>query len=196
MLEEETKRMEEKLEQLKKIAELEKEKRSLVKKAKDGTVWRSATTQKAISGYSKMVVDNHRKAQPVLPPTSLVTDTGSNFNSAKPPPGAGSSAKKQTQQQQKAAANLDAAIKQQQQSENKEVEEFLGSINLSKYADVFIDNGVEDLETILELDEKHLEQMSVPLGHKLKIMKRIKDLRKDANPVEYSEGVSTKPHTQ
>lgn len=48
-----------------------------------------------------------------------------------------------------------------------------------KYKDTFLDNGVEDLETILEMDEKHLEQMNVPLGHKLKIMKRIKDIRKD-----------------
>jgi hypothetical protein len=28
---------------------------------------------------------------------------------------------------------------------------------IGKYKDVFIDNGVEDLETILELDDKHLE---------------------------------------
>jgi hypothetical protein len=42
-----------------------------------------------------------------------------------------------------------------------------------------IDNGVEDLEIILEMDEKHLEMMSIPLGHKLKIMKRIKDMRKE-----------------
>ena len=48
-----------------------------------------------------------------------------------------------------------------------------------KYKDTFIDNGVEDLEIILELDEKHLETMSIPLGHKLKIMKKIKDLRKE-----------------
>jgi hypothetical protein len=52
-------------------------------------------------------------------------------------------------------------------------------MKLEKYHDKFIDNGVEDLETILELDEKHLEQMGVPLGHKLKIMKRIKDQRKE-----------------
>jgi len=50
---------------------------------------------------------------------------------------------------------------------------------LQKYKDTLIDNGVEDLETILELDEKHLEMMSIPLGHKLKILKRIKDVRKD-----------------
>ena len=49
-------------------------------------------------------------------------------------------------------------------------------MNLAKYTKVFIENGVDDLEIILELDDKHLEQMSIPLGHKLKLMKRIKDL--------------------
>ena len=48
-----------------------------------------------------------------------------------------------------------------------------------RYREVFLDNGVEDLETILEMDEKHLEQMSVPLGHKLKIMKKIKEIRQE-----------------
>ena len=40
-----------------------------------------------------------------------------------------------------------------------------------------IDNGVEDLETILELEDSHIEQMGIPLGHKLKIIKKIKDTR-------------------
>lgn len=59
MLEEENKKMEEKLEMVKKMMELEKDKRSqLVKKTgKDGTVWRSATTQKQINGYSQMVLN-------------------------------------------------------------------------------------------------------------------------------------------
>ena len=52
-------------------------------------------------------------------------------------------------------------------------------MGLVKYKEAFIDNGIEDLEVILELDESHLEQMQIPLGHKLKIMKRIKDLRRD-----------------
>ena len=51
-------------------------------------------------------------------------------------------------------------------------------MKLEKYADQFIDNGVEDLETIMELNEKHLEQMGIPLGHKLKIMKKIKESKK------------------
>lgn len=60
MLEEETKKMEEKLEVVKKMMELEKEKRSSIKKNKDGTMWRSATTQKQTKGYAEMVVNQHR----------------------------------------------------------------------------------------------------------------------------------------
>ncbi len=74
MLEEEAKKMEDKLEQVKKMMELEKEKRNSVKKTagKDGTVWRSASTQKQINGYSQMVLSQHRQKQPTLPPTSQV----------------------------------------------------------------------------------------------------------------------------
>jgi hypothetical protein len=54
---------------------------------------------------------------------------------------------------------------------------FLESIKLEKYIDKFVENGVEDLETILEMNDEHIELMGIPLGHKLKIMKRIKDAR-------------------
>lgn len=55
----------------------------------------------------------------------------------------------------------------------------MSEVGLVKYKETFIDNGIEDLEIILELDDKHLESLSIPLGHKLKIMKRIKEIRKD-----------------
>jgi len=55
----------------------------------------------------------------------------------------------------------------------------LEGAGLVRYRDTFIDNGVEDLETILELDDKHLEQMGVPMGHKLKLVKRIKEIRQE-----------------
>lgn len=44
---------------------------------------------------------------------------------------------------------------------------------------MFIDNEITDLEVILELDDNYLEQLKIPLGHKLKILKRIKDIRKE-----------------
>ena len=86
---------------------------------------------------------------------------------------------------------------------------FLSSIKLEKYCSKLIDNGVEDLETIMELQDKHIEQMGIPLGHKLKILKRIKDVRAEAGvdlpeplkikdgqgEVKYSEGISSRPVT-
>ena len=64
-----------------------------------------------------------------------------------------------------------------QSDEFGEVRNFLEEIKLEKYFDKMIENGIEDLETILELKDDHVEQMGVPLGHKLKIIKRIKDMR-------------------
>jgi len=93
-------------------------------------------------------------------------------------------------------------------SENPEVMEFLNSVKLTKYADTFVENGFEDLETILELNEEYLETIGIPLGHKLKIMKRIKQIKADA-PTENNQtndeshdvsqnvtGASTDPHLQ
>jgi hypothetical protein len=42
-----------------------------------------------------------------------------------------------------------------------------------------LENGIEDLETILELNDTHLESLGVPLGYKLKILKRIKTIRQE-----------------
>jgi len=53
----------------------------------------------------------------------------------------------------------------------------LSEIKLDKYKQKFIENGVEDMEIILELNDSHLDAMSIPLGHKLKIIKKIKEVR-------------------
>lgn len=71
MLEKETKKMEEKLELVKKMMELEKDKRSQIQQAQgSGTLWRGATTKKSTKGYAESIVTNHKKNQPNLPPTS------------------------------------------------------------------------------------------------------------------------------
>lgn len=130
-----------------------------------------------------------------MPPTSKVTDTR-----ARIPSGVKRPAKKMTNEEAKLnfvnagqldkssaslgtasskggiAANLISAVKYQNE-EYAEVKDFLSSIKLEKYFDKMIDNGIEDLETIMELQDDHVEQMGVPLGHKLKIIKKIKDLR-------------------
>lgn len=58
-----------------------------------------------------------------------------------------------------------------------EVLEFLSSINLQKYLGKFTHLGITDLETVLELQDFHLDAMEIPLGFKLKILKRIKNVR-------------------
>ena len=51
------------------------------------------------------------------------------------------------------------------------------SIQLEKYLPRFVENGIEDLETVLELTDTHLDAMQIPMGYKLKIIKKIKTLR-------------------
>eukprot|EP01022_Parablepharisma_sp_SALTPOND_P017847 TRINITY_DN289_c0_g1_i1.p6 TRINITY_DN289_c0_g1~~TRINITY_DN289_c0_g1_i1.p6 ORF type:complete len:239 (-),score=54.86 TRINITY_DN289_c0_g1_i1:8086-8802(-) len=58
-----------------------------------------------------------------------------------------------------------------------EVESFLGGIGMQKYLQTFIKNGFEDLETILELRDADFTAMGIPLGHKLKMLKKIKELK-------------------
>ena len=65
-LEEETKMMEERLEMVKRMMEIEKEKRSQrVANSYDSTsLWRSASTSKSTKGYADMVLNHHRQVQP------------------------------------------------------------------------------------------------------------------------------------
>lgn len=43
----------------------------------------------------------------------------------------------------------------------------------------FVENGIEDLDTILELNDSHLDALGVPLGYKLKVLARIKAIRQE-----------------
>ena len=61
-----------------------------------------------------------------------------------------------------------------------EVVEFLQSIGLLKYQSKFYENGIEDLETILELNDSYLDALEIPLGYKLKILKKIKTIRQES----------------
>lgn len=109
----------------------------------------------------------------------------------------------------KITSNITMAMKLQSE-ENQEVAGFLSTIGLQKYIEKFIDNGVEDLETILELQDQHISQMGIPLGHKLKIIKRIKEVRQErglsvpassqstrtkVSDIQYNEGSSIRPVT-
>jgi hypothetical protein len=51
---------------------------------------------------------------------------------------------------------------------------------LDKYYQKFTGNGIEDLETILELNDSYLDALEIPLGYKLKILKKIKTIRQES----------------
>lgn len=53
---------------------------------------------------------------------------------------------------------------------------FLSELGLSKYLAQLLKNGIEDLETAYELTESDLEQMGIALGHRIKILKRLREL--------------------
>ena len=181
MLEIEAKRKEEQLIELRKAMQRERQLK-MKNQSKNGNHWRSATNKKKLFGYSDMVLDHYSKES---------TTDGSNLPSSQSNRSKASNKAKNRSQKENITqglqlnkapktknnsivSNFEKAIAEQN-SENDEVGHFLGQIKMEKYKEVFIDNGIEDRETILELNESHLQELGLPLGHKLKIMKRIKE---------------------
>jgi len=75
-------------------------------------------------------------------------------------------------------------IRDQIKSEYSEISEFLNEINLGNYLNLFVENGVDDLKKITQIDEKILDQMKIPLGHKLKILRKagkLKNIQQDSD---------------
>lgn len=151
------------------------------------THWRSSTKNKQIHGYSDMVLEHFNKdsnseySNPQsAQPKKRVDSKGKENNGRIMTKGL--NIKKNPTPSTNIESNFNKAL-DDQNDEYREVSNFLGSIKMEKYKEVFIDNGIEDQETILELNESHLEQMNLPLGHKLKIMKKIKEARKQHDSV-------------
>jgi hypothetical protein len=48
---------------------------------------------------------------------------------------------------------------------------------MSKYFALLVENGVDDMEVVEDLTEEHLADMGIPLGHRIKFLKRIKELQ-------------------
>ena len=68
--------------------------------------------------------------------------------------------------------------------EGNEVSAFLSSIGLAVYAPLFLREGIEDLETLHELTDAHLSSLGLPIGHRLKLLKRLKDLHSSNSSVQ------------
>ncbi|CAG9317548.1 unnamed protein product [Blepharisma stoltei] len=64
-------------------------------------------------------------------------------------------------------------------TENKSeaIKEFLKSCGLQKYFSLFITNGINEIELLLGLTEIDIKNLNLPLGHRLKILKKIKECK-------------------
>ena len=53
---------------------------------------------------------------------------------------------------------------------------WLRAQGFGQYAEVFADNAI-DSEALVELSDEHLKELGLPLGHRVKLLKAIRELR-------------------
>ena len=75
-------------------------------------------------------------------------------------------------------------VKKNIEKEDNEVDKFLKSIGLEKYSKIMQENGIDDIEILQELTESHLEGLGIVLGHRIKILKKIKEINEINKPEE------------
>lgn len=77
-----------------------------------------------------------------------------------------------------AVSNLQAAL-QHQSREALEVEAFLAGLGLDRYVSLFNEHGFDCMEVVREMEECHMRDIGMAAGHALKLRKRLAEL----NPV-------------
>lgn len=60
--------------------------------------------------------------------------------------------------------------------EQNPVTGFLREVGLSQYAEQLINNGFDDLDTLLDIEDEHMKDIGIPPGHILKLKKKLRDL--------------------
>eukprot|EP00742_Colponemidia_sp_Colp-10_P004019 GILJ01004287.1.p1 GENE.GILJ01004287.1~~GILJ01004287.1.p1 ORF type:complete len:430 (+),score=62.36 GILJ01004287.1:70-1290(+) len=183
LLEEETKKMESKLAALREAVADERKKRETAPRQNDTTRWRSGSEKKQLRGYASAVLERRPSAGTKRPSETPSLQPLPNPTPSQIPPSQGGWLTTQDLQTASAShsapaeAHLKTALAQQQAG-IQAVSNFLESVGLPQYLELFLDNGFDDMETVLEINEEHLTAMSVPMGHKLKLVKHVKSMRK------------------
>jgi len=170
VLAEESKRMEERLIELREHMKQEKERRQSEVRFKDGSRWRGAVTSKPMHGYADIVLK--AKPKPARPASKGFVPTSDLLNYEQDPAA-----------EAKMAANFKRANTLPPQAEGgQSVKAFLESCGLEKHYETLVANGVEEMEIMLELTEEHLANLGLPLGHRIKLLKRIRDAKASSQP--------------
>lgn len=196
-LEEETRRMEAKLEALRRTMDAAAAESGGSRSARgaEGSRWRSGAASKPIRGYVKGVTEAPRSAanadkdqtRPLpRPPVAgspsgdvpldshgQVRDLVQASGLAMPLEPALSSGR--------AAGNLQAALAQQG-DEFEEVGHFLAGLKLDRYVSIFVENGFDSMDVVQEMQESHMREIGMAPGHILKLQKRLGELRQPVAP--------------
>jgi len=64
-------------------------------------------------------------------------------------------------------------------TERSPVTAFLRDIGLPQYAEAFRQNGFDDMETLLEIEDGHMREIGMPPGHIVKLRKRLREFDGD-----------------
>lgn len=59
--------------------------------------------------------------------------------------------------------------------ENNPVVDFLERVGLEQYADILMNAGFDDMETLLEIEDADLKDIGIPRGHAVKLRKRLRE---------------------
>lgn len=81
--------------------------------------------------------------------------------------------------------NFNNLVRSNFKTEFSQITEFLESINLEKYLTLFVEKNIDTFQRIIsiiginikELNDAKLEEMKIPLGHRLKILKRLEEVK-------------------
>lgn len=206
-IEDETRKMEAKLDVLRKTMDAAAE---TAKANAEGGRWRSGSSSKPIRGYVKQVLEAPAKtksrdktqklaaAQPTRAAASVdcapASGTVGDFLAAgnqtqKPLSSAEVSPVKHGAAGGGAATNLQAAMNQQNE-DAQEVESFLAGLKLDRYVSLFMDNGFESMDVVMEMQESHMREIGMAVGHIVKLRKKLTELR-PASPAAKPVGPSS-----
>jgi len=92
-----------------------------------------------------------------------------------------SSSSSPSEAKSQAASNLQAAMCQQNE-DAREVEDFLSGLKLERYCNVFFDQGLDSMDIVLEMQECHMREVGMAVGHILKLQKGIADRKPAPSP--------------
>lgn len=68
--------------------------------------------------------------------------------------------------------------------QTEELSKLLWDLKLEKYETTLLELGVTSLDGLKCLSESDIESLGIPLGHKLKLIKKVKELSKAKSPIK------------